>query len=155
MAEVDAAYAALVDALQKRGDLPIEFERVKGWLGDRGHSKVALDAAEGRLYGSGLVKRVGETWMLKEFAPATADDVQVEVVRTPIATSQRERLETILRVGRELQEKGERTFNIEELLVAVGAAGVERGRAMAIIQTLRNQGEIIEPRPGRFQLVRF
>jgi len=64
--EVDAVYDALLDTLRKRGDTIIEFDRLTPYLMHRGHGKPAIDATVGRMLGSGLLKRSGEGWVLKE-----------------------------------------------------------------------------------------
>ncbi len=92
---------------------------------------------------------------LKRVAMTEGGKLDVDLVQSGVSHSQRERLDIVLRVMRELQDRPEATFSVEEYLEAADRAGVPANRAEALLQTLRNQGEIIESRPNRLQLVRF
>jgi replicative DNA helicase Mcm len=92
---------------------------------------------------------------LKRVAMTEGGKLDVDLVQSGVSHSQRERLDIVMRVMRELQDRPEPTFTVEEYLAASERAGVPANRAEALLQTLRNQGEIIESRPNRLQLVRF
>ncbi|MGI0155432.1 MAG: ATP-binding protein, partial [Thermoplasmata archaeon] len=92
---------------------------------------------------------------LKRVAMTEGGKLDVDLVQSGVSHSQRERLDIVMRVMRELQDRPERTFSVEEYLTAADREGVPANRAEALLQTLRNQGEIIESRPNRLQLVRF
>ena len=92
---------------------------------------------------------------LKRVAMTEGGKLDVDLVQSGVSHSQRERLDIVMRVMRELQDRPEGTFTVEEYLAAADKAGVTANRAEALLQTLRNQGEIIESRPNRLQLVRF
>lgn len=92
---------------------------------------------------------------LKRVAMTEGGKLDVDLVQSGVSHSQRERLDIVMRVMRELQDRPEPTFTLEEYLAASERAGVPANRAEALLQTLRNQGEIIEARPNRLQLVRF
>jgi replicative DNA helicase Mcm len=92
---------------------------------------------------------------LKRVAMTEGGKLDVDLVQSGVSHSQRERLDIVMRVMRELQDRPEATFSVEEYLAAAERAGVPANRAEALLQTLRNQGEIIESRPNRLQLVRF
>ncbi|MGA8302383.1 MAG: minichromosome maintenance protein MCM [Thermoplasmata archaeon] len=92
---------------------------------------------------------------LKRVAMTEGGKLDVDLVQSGVSHSQRERLDIVMRVMRDLQDRPEATFSVEEYLEAAGRAGVPANRAEALLQTLRNQGEIIESRPNRLQLVRF
>jgi len=92
---------------------------------------------------------------LKRVAMTEGGKLDVDLVQSGVSHSQRERLDIVMRVMRELQDKSEGTFTVEEFLAASERSGVPANRAEALLQTLRNQGEIIESRPNRLQLVRF
>jgi replicative DNA helicase Mcm len=92
---------------------------------------------------------------LKRVAMTEGGKLDVDLVQSGVSHSQRERLDIVMRVMRELQDRSEGTFSVEEYLAASERAGVPANRAEALLQTLRNQGEIIESRPNRLQLVRF
>jgi replicative DNA helicase Mcm len=92
---------------------------------------------------------------LKRVAMTEGGKLDVDLVQSGVSHSQRERLDIVMRVMRELQDRPEGTFSVEEYLEAADRAGVPNPRAEALLQTLRNQGEIIESRPNRLQLVRF
>jgi len=144
--EVSRAYNALLDAIQRNGDIPFEPDRMRGWLEREGHAAGALNAAFGRIFGRGLVVKMDDGRYQLKIAQTTTGSV---------ADSQRERLEAVLRIGAELQRTGGGTFSMDELLAEADRAGVERARAEALVHALRNQGELIEPRPGRWTLARF
>ncbi|HTW39862.1 MAG TPA: minichromosome maintenance protein MCM [Thermoplasmata archaeon] len=92
---------------------------------------------------------------LRRVATNEGGKLDVDLVQSGVSHSQRERLDIVMRVMRELQDAGEGTFGVVEYLAASEKAGVPGPRAEALLQTLRNQGEIIESRPNRLQLVRF
>jgi len=92
---------------------------------------------------------------LQRVAMTEGGKLDVDLVQSGVSHSQRERLDIVMRVMRELQDRPEATFSVEEYLDAADRAGVPPNRAEALLQTLRNQGEIIESRPNRLQLVRF
>jgi replicative DNA helicase Mcm len=92
---------------------------------------------------------------LQRVAMTEGGKLDVDLVQTGVSHSQRERLDIVMRVMRDLQDRGEGTFTLEEYVTASEKAGVPANRAEALLQTLRNQGEIIESRPNRLQLVRF
>jgi len=92
---------------------------------------------------------------LRRVAMTEGGKLDVDLVQSGVSHSQRERLDIVLRVMRELQDRPEGVFSVEEFTEAADRAGVPRNRAEALLQTLRNQGEVIETRPNRLQLVRF
>jgi putative DNA primase/helicase len=154
--EINSAYSDLLEALNRRGDVPFSIGDVAPWVAKRGHSIKALDAAFGRICGDGLVRRLADgRWQLRVDEEPATDLVEP---MAQVALSQRERLEMIIRTAQDLQHApawGDGTFGVEELVAAGEKVGVPRPKTEAILQTLRNQGEVIEPRPGRFQMVRF
>jgi DNA replicative helicase MCM subunit Mcm2 (Cdc46/Mcm family) len=81
--------------------------------------------------------------------------LDIDLTQTGVSHSQRERFEIAQRVMRELQEEHGGFFSMEQYREAAERAGIPPGRAEAILQTLRNQGEVIEARPNQLQLVRF
>ncbi|HTW77465.1 MAG TPA: minichromosome maintenance protein MCM [Thermoplasmata archaeon] len=92
---------------------------------------------------------------LRRVAMTEGGKLDVDLVQSGVSHSQRERQEIVLRVMRELQEGPDHSFTLEAFLEACDKAGVPPAKAEAHLQTLRNQGEVIEPRPNRWQLVRF
>lgn len=81
--------------------------------------------------------------------------LDIDLTQTGVSHSQRERFEIAQRVMRELQEEHGGHFTVEQYHEAMGRANVPPPRADAILQTLRNQGEVIEARPNQLQLIRF
>jgi replicative DNA helicase Mcm len=81
--------------------------------------------------------------------------LDIDLTQTGFSHTQRERQSTVLRIMRELQEAGGGVFTLGAFLEAAEKAGVAVPKAEAQLQTLKNQGEIIEPRPNQLQLVRF
>ncbi len=92
---------------------------------------------------------------LRRVAMTEGGKLDVDLVQSGVSHSQRERQEIVLRVMRELQEGPDQTFTIEQFLEACDRAGVPPAKAEAHLQSLRNQGEVYETRPNRWQLVRF
>ncbi|HXW66950.1 MAG TPA: minichromosome maintenance protein MCM [Thermoplasmata archaeon] len=92
---------------------------------------------------------------LKRVAMNETGKLDVDLVASGVSHSQRERHEIVMRVMRELQDRPEASFSREEFLEACERAGVPAAKAEAHLQTLRNQGEVFESRPNRWQLVRF
>jgi DNA replicative helicase MCM subunit Mcm2 (Cdc46/Mcm family) len=81
--------------------------------------------------------------------------LDIDLTVTGVSHSQRERFEIAQRIMRELQDEHGGSFTMEQYREATGRANIPTSRAEAILQTLRNQGEVIEPRPNQLQLVRF
>jgi len=81
--------------------------------------------------------------------------LDIDLTQTGVSHSQRERFEIAQRIMRELQEEHGGFFTVEQLREATGRANIPAARAEAILQTLRNQGEVIEARPNQLQLIRF
>jgi replicative DNA helicase Mcm len=81
--------------------------------------------------------------------------LDIDLTQTGVSHSQRERFEIAQRVMRELQDEHGGFFTIEQYHEAMARANIASGRADAILQTLRNQGEVIEARPNQLQLIRF
>jgi replicative DNA helicase Mcm len=81
--------------------------------------------------------------------------LDIDLTQTGVSHSQRERFEIAQRIMRELQEEHGGYFTLEQFQEATGRANIPAARAEAILQTLRNQGEVIEARPNQLQLVRF
>ena len=81
--------------------------------------------------------------------------LDIDLAQTGVSHSQRERQVAILHLMRELQGAHDGVFTTEQFREAVERAQIDLGKAEAILQAMRNQGEVIEPRPNQLQLVRF
>ena len=81
--------------------------------------------------------------------------LDIDLTQTGMSHTQRERQSIAMRIMRELQEAGGGIFTLGAFLEAAEKAGIPVAKAEAQLQTLKNQGEIIEPRPNQLQLVRF
>ena len=81
--------------------------------------------------------------------------LDIDLTQTGVSHSQRERMDIAMRIMRDLQGESGGTFTVEQYHEATEKAGISPVRADSILQTMRNQGEIIEPRPNQYQLVRF
>jgi replicative DNA helicase Mcm len=81
--------------------------------------------------------------------------LDIDLAQSGVSHSQRERFDIVMRVMRELQEAGGGTFTMETFRAAAEHAGIPTPKAEAVLLSLRNQGEVIEPRPNQYQLVRF
>ena len=103
----------------------------------------AVDAERATRIVEGFLKRV-----------ATAEGkLDIDTVVTGMSRSQRERAEAIMEIMRALQEHSE-TFSLEEVKAQAERRGIPAARVDALFQTYRNQGELVESRPGQWQLVR-
>ena len=83
------------------------------------------------------------------------EKLDIDVVTTGVSHSQRERIDLLQDLMRHLQETGGGAFSIEDLKAEAGKHGIPDSRVDTLFQMLRGQGEIMEQRPGRWQLVRF
>ncbi|HTP54747.1 MAG TPA: minichromosome maintenance protein MCM [Thermoplasmata archaeon] len=92
---------------------------------------------------------------LRRVSMTTEGKYDIDLTQTGVSHSQRERLDIVMRIMRELQEAHGGHFSPEQYLEASQKAGIPAPKADALLQSLRNQGEIIEARPGQLQLVRF
>ncbi len=81
--------------------------------------------------------------------------LDIDLTQTGVSHNQRERFETAMKIMRELQGEPGGHFTMEQYLESAEKAGLAHARADGILQSLRNQGEVIEPRPNQLQLVRF
>jgi len=81
--------------------------------------------------------------------------IDIDVVTTGVSHSQRERTLLFQDLMRRLQEEGGGTFAFERLEAEAETLGIPKARVDGLFQMMRNQGEIVEVRPGAFQLVRF
>ncbi|MCI4364648.1 MAG: AAA family ATPase [Thermoplasmata archaeon] len=92
---------------------------------------------------------------LKRVSTSEDGKLDIDLAQSGVSHSQRERLDIVMRVMRELQEEGGGTFTMEMFRVAADRSGIPTPKAEALLLSLRNQGEVIEPRPNQYQLVRF
>jgi replicative DNA helicase Mcm len=81
--------------------------------------------------------------------------LDIDLTQSGVSHSQRERLDIVMRIMRELQDEHGGFFTIEQFRESAEKAGIPVPKAEALLQSLRNQGEIIEARPNQLQLVRF
>jgi replicative DNA helicase Mcm len=80
--------------------------------------------------------------------------LDIDTLTTGVTHSQRERMDLLYEMMRQLQsEKG--FFTLEELRTAAEKQGVPPSRTEALFYSLRNQGEVAERRPNQWQLIRF
>ncbi len=83
------------------------------------------------------------------------EKLDIDVVTTGVSHSQRERIDLLQDLMRKLQESGGGAFGLEELRSEAAKHGIAEGRVDTLFGMLRGQGEVMELRPGRWQLVRF
>ena len=81
--------------------------------------------------------------------------LDIDLAQSGVSHSQRERLDIVMRIMRELQDEHGGFFSMEQFREAAEKGGIAAPKAEALLQSLRNQGEIIEARPNQLQLVRF
>jgi len=92
---------------------------------------------------------------LKRVSTSEDGKLDIDLAQSGVSHSQRERLDIVMRVMRELQEEGGGTFTMEMFRAATERVGIAETKAVALLLSLRNQGEVIEPRANQYQLVRF
>ncbi len=92
---------------------------------------------------------------LRRVAMTPEGKIDIDITQTGVSHSQREQFELARTTMRELQGGPGGQFGLAEYVKAMGEEKISEGRAEAILQTLRNQGEVIELRTDRFQLTRF
>ena len=92
---------------------------------------------------------------LRRVSMTSEGKLDIDLTQTGVSHSQRERNDIIMHVMRELQEQGGGTFTLAAFRAGTEKAGIDPGKAEHWLMTLRNQGEVMEPRPNQFQLVRF
>jgi replicative DNA helicase Mcm len=85
----------------------------------------------------------------------TEGKMDIDAIATGVTHNQRERVERLQDLMRELQESGGGTFDLTLLRTEAEKRGIAPNRVDALFSMLRNQGEIAETRPGRWQLIRF
>jgi replicative DNA helicase Mcm len=80
--------------------------------------------------------------------------LDIDTLTTGVTHSQRERMDMLYELMRQLQtDKG--YFSLEELRAEAEKKGVPPSRTEALFYSLRNQGEVAERRPNQWQLIRF
>ena len=92
---------------------------------------------------------------LKRVASEPGGALDVDMVMTPTSHSQRLVLTLLTDLMRELQDRPQRSFTLQELEDEAEKRSIERHRTQSLFQYLRNAGEVIETSPGIWQLVRF
>ncbi len=123
---------------------------------------VRLSEAAARARLSGMVEvqdaqraiHIVETF-LRRVSMTDEGKLDIDLTQSGVSHSQRERLDIVMRIMRELQEEHGGFFAIEQFREAAEKAGIASTKAEALLQSLRNQGEIIEARPNQLQLIRF
>lgn len=83
------------------------------------------------------------------------EKLDIDVVTTGVSHSQRERIDLLQELMHKLQDAGGGNFSMEDLKAEAGKHGIGDSRVETLFQMLRSQGEVMEQRPGRWQLVRF
>ena len=83
------------------------------------------------------------------------EKLDIDVVTTGVSHSQRERIDLLQDMMRRIQESGGGAFTLEELKAEGAKHGLPEARVDGLFAMLRAQGEVMEQRPGRWQLVRF
>ena len=92
---------------------------------------------------------------LRRVAMTPEGKLDIDITQTGVSHSQREQFELARSTMRELQGGPGGQFSLAEYLEAMSKHDIIVARAEALLQTLRNQGEVIEVRTDRFQLTRF
>jgi replicative DNA helicase Mcm len=104
-----------------------------------------VDAERATRIVEGFLKRVA----------TTEGRLDIDTISTGVTHSQRERLDILLDIMRTLQNRPQESFTLEEVKTEAERQGITPSKADALFHALRNQGEVMESRPGVWQLVRF
>jgi replicative DNA helicase Mcm len=75
-----------------------------------------------------------------------------DVIETGQAKSQRDRMDTLKQVIRELQDEHDNGALMADVLDAMTEEGVESAQAQYAVEKLKKRGEVYEPEPGYIQL---
>ncbi|MDP2908991.1 MAG: minichromosome maintenance protein MCM [Nanoarchaeota archaeon] len=78
--------------------------------------------------------------------------IDIDILQTGISSSKRNKISIILQIIDEAAKKGQKTLPIEEL-VAEAEKNMEKRQAEEIIEKLKREGEIFEPKTGFIQKV--
>jgi replicative DNA helicase Mcm len=81
--------------------------------------------------------------------------MDIDAIATGVTHTQRERVELLQDLMHQLQDAGGGTFDLAQLKTEAEHRGIAPNRVDALFSLLRNQGELVETRPGRWQLIRF
>jgi replicative DNA helicase Mcm len=81
--------------------------------------------------------------------------MDIDAIATGVTHTQRERVELLQDLMHQLQDAGGGTFDLAQLKAEAERRGIGAARVDALFSMLRNQGELVESRPGRWQLIRF
>jgi replicative DNA helicase Mcm len=92
---------------------------------------------------------------LRRVAMTPEGKIDIDITQTGVSHSQREQFELARSTMRELQGGPGGQFSLGEYLEAMAKSQIAEARAEGLLQTLKNQGEVIEVRTDRFQLTRF
>lgn len=79
--------------------------------------------------------------------------IDIDVMHTGISSSKRNKISVILQVIDEAEQKGQKTMSIEDLLEEAEDRNIERRQAEEIIEKLKREGELFEPKQGFIQKV--
>jgi replicative DNA helicase Mcm len=81
--------------------------------------------------------------------------IDIDMLATGVAHGQRERQEAIQDIMRGLQARPQGYFTLDEVKAEAREKGIPDARTDALFQLWRNSGELLEFRPGQWQMVRF
>ncbi len=81
--------------------------------------------------------------------------LDIDIVTTGVSRSQRERIAVVQDLMRKLQDRPSGTFTLAEIVAEAEQQGITPAQTEGLFNHLRNQGELVETRPGLWQLVRF
>ncbi len=95
------------------------------------------------------------TFCLKELGtdPETGM-IDIDRLTTGISTTQRSRIREVLNLLKQLEEESDdKLVDVEDLVARAEEEGYEREKILEIIDKLKREGEIFEPRPGKIRRV--
>jgi len=80
-------------------------------------------------------------------------EIDIDVIQTGISSSKRNKISTILHIIDSAEKKGQKTIPIEDILSEAEEKQMERRQAEEIIEKLKKEGEIFEPKSGFIQKI--
>ncbi len=95
------------------------------------------------------------TNFLQRVSMSADGKLDIDLTQTGVGHHLRQRFEIARELMQELQGGPGGHFTFEAFVEAAEKRSISRAQADAVVQTLRNQGEVIEARPNQLQLVRF
>lgn len=107
--------------------------------------KITLDDAQ-------RAKRIVDSCLKKIGVDPDTGLLDADIIATGMAKSTRERTKTVIDLIREVSVEHQGSAPRDEVLDRAEKMGIERERVDAIIDRLRRDGEVFDPKPGMLRM---